>query len=163
MYFRRFMIHYDSYLCVHVRMSLDLSTSSLSNSLPGLQSLETGPLAVSAITDDSTNEVVADVKSFDDTGQNVIPGTMKRVQSDAMLNAAEEASKVLGSSRRSSDDEYLEEVLTRLGCATALDCSFTDEDAVKKVCLFLLLKMTYPDVIFSRFCLPLGFLCLLSS
>lgn len=127
------MIQFDSPLCINVRMSLDLSTSPRSTSLTGLPSLETSPLAVSAITDDSTNEVVADVKSFENTDHDVNAGKLKRVQSDAMLNAAEEASKVLGSSRRSSDDDYLEEVLTRLGCATALDCSFTDEDAVKKV------------------------------
>ena len=131
------MIQTDSSICVHVRMSLDLSASPLSTSLPGLPSLETGPLAISGITDGSTNEVVADGKSFEDKEQNVQPGTLKRVQSDAMLNAAEEASKVPGSSRRSSEDDYLEEVLTRCGCATALDCSFVDEDAVKKVCSFL--------------------------
>ncbi|KAG0580510.1 hypothetical protein KC19_4G178800 [Ceratodon purpureus] len=115
-----------------IRTPLSSSEKKGRMSLSGLQSLETGSLAISAITDDSTNEVVADVKSFEDTDQNVKPGTLKRVQSDAMLNAAEEASKVLGSSRRGSDDDYLEEVLTRLGCATALDCSFMDEDAVKK-------------------------------
>jgi len=146
-------------------MSLDLSTSSISTSLAGLPSLETGPLAISAITDGSNDEVVADVKSFEDTDKNVKPGTLKRVQSDAMLNAAEEASKALGSSRRSSsDDDYLEEVLTRLGCATVLDCSFTDDDAIKKVCLFLVLKLTLPHLGSSLIsCFTFGFIFVSSA
>lgn len=116
-------------------MSLDLSSSPLSTSLTGFPILDAGPLATSAITNKSTDEVVADVKSFGEPDQDSQPGALKRVQSDAMLNAAEDGSKILRSSRKgSSDDDYLEEVLTRLGCETVLDCSSTDEDEVKKVC-----------------------------
>lgn len=127
----------DSILGCFVRMSLDLSSSPLSTNLTSLPSLDTGPLAISAITNDSSDKVVADVKSFGATDQNAQPGTLKRVQSDAMLIAADDASGILASSRRSSsDDDYLEEVLTRLGCEALLDFSFTDEDGVKKVCVF---------------------------
>ncbi|XP_024391254.1 uncharacterized protein [Physcomitrium patens] len=116
-----------------MRMSLDLSSSPLSTSLTGFPILDAGPLATSAITNKSTDEVVADVKSFGEPDQDSQPGALKRVQSDAMLNAAEDGSKILRSSRKgSSDDDYLEEVLTRLGCETVLDCSSTDEDEVKK-------------------------------
>ncbi|XP_024373820.1 uncharacterized protein [Physcomitrium patens] len=116
-----------------MRMSLDLSSSPLSTNLTSLPSLDTGPLAISAITNDSSDKVVADVKSFGATDQNAQPGTLKRVQSDAMLIAADDASGILASSRRSSsDDDYLEEVLTRLGCEALLEFSFTDEDGVKK-------------------------------
>lgn len=123
-------------------MSLDLSASPLSTSLTGLPSLETSPLT--AITDGSNDEAVDDPKAFEDTDKGVKPGTLKRVQSDAMLNAAEEASKALGSSRRgSSDDEFLEEVLTRLGCSTPLDYSLMDEDSIKKVSLFSIVKLPH--------------------
>lgn len=131
----RIWIYYPNVPPVFVRMSLDLATSPLSGSLANIPSLESGPIALAANGDKKPDDSGADVKPFTDTNQKTSTAIMKRVQSDAMLNMAEEAGKTYASSQQNScQEDFLEEVLNRLGTATISDSSYVDEDAMKKVC-----------------------------